>query len=77
MEEARYVIERLERIDALRRAGAPANELLPEVRELLAESERWLAAERGEDTEGARTALGDLRVSLAADETGVVARGSL
>ena len=48
MEEARQVIERLERIDALRAAGAPAGELLDEVRGLLAEGERWLAAEKRE-----------------------------
>ena len=46
MEEARRVIERLDRIDALRGAGAPAHELLGEVRKLLEEGEDWLAAER-------------------------------
>ena len=46
MDEARQVIERLERIDALKGRGAPARELLAEVRLLLAEGERWLAAER-------------------------------
>ena len=77
MEEARQVIERLERIDALREAGARADELLDEVRGLLAEGERWLAAEKGEETERARAALGDFRASLAADERQVVGRGSL
>jgi hypothetical protein len=46
MEEARRVIERLERIDDLRRGGAPADVLLDEVRGLLRDGERWLAAER-------------------------------
>lgn len=46
MDEARQVIERLERIDALKGGGAEAPELLAEVRLLLAEGERWLAAER-------------------------------
>jgi hypothetical protein len=77
MEEARQVIERLERIDALRAAGAPAGELLDEVRGLLAEGERWLAAEKGEDTERARAALGAFRVGLAAEKREVVGRGSL
>jgi hypothetical protein len=77
MEEAREVIERLERIDALRRAGAPADELLEEVRGLLAEGERWLAAEKGGGTERARAALGESRARLATEERQVVVRGSL
>ncbi len=47
MDEARTVIRRLERIEALQGAEAPAQELLAEVRQLLAEGEAWLAAERG------------------------------
>jgi hypothetical protein len=46
MDEARRVIERLERIDALKGSGVGARDLLAEVRLLLAEGERWLAAER-------------------------------
>ena len=46
MDEARRVIERLERIEELKREGALARELLAEVRCLLAEGERWLDAER-------------------------------
>ena len=45
MEEARKVIERLERIEELRRAEAPAAALLAEVRQLLREAEAWLVAE--------------------------------
>jgi hypothetical protein len=56
MDEARKVIERLERIDALQRAAAPAEALLAEVRALLREGEAWLAAERG-STDDAQTAL--------------------
>lgn len=54
MDEARKVIRRLEQIDALQRAEAPARELLDEVRQLLAEGEAWLAAERvgGPDGDG-------------------------
>jgi hypothetical protein len=65
MEEARQVLERLERIDALRREGAPAVDLLAEVRSLLAEAERWIAAERSESVEQARAALADCRAGLA------------
>jgi hypothetical protein len=64
MDEARQVIERLQRIDALRREGAPASDLLAEVRGLLIEGERWLATEKPDGTERARAALGDCRTSL-------------
>jgi hypothetical protein len=77
MDEARQVIERLERIDALRREGAPAADLLAEVRSLLAEGERWLAAEKPEGVERARAALADCRAGLAVDNEGVVAGSSL
>lgn len=46
MDEARQVIRRLERIEALQSARAPAEELLGEVRQLLREGEAWLAAEQ-------------------------------
>jgi hypothetical protein len=45
MEEARAVIRRLERIDALDRDAAPADVLLAEVRALLHEAEAWVRAE--------------------------------
>lgn len=45
MDEARKVIRRLERIEALQSAKAPAEELLGEVRQLLSEGEAWIAAE--------------------------------
>lgn len=64
MDEARQVLERLERIDALRREGAPAATLLAEVRGLLLEGERWLAAEQPEGVERARTALDECRAGL-------------
>jgi hypothetical protein len=61
MDEARKVIERLERIDALREGGALPGELLCEIRGLLREGEAWLAAERAgaglSDTERARAAI--------------------
>jgi len=46
VDEARTVIRRLERIEALQSAQAPAAALLTEVRQLLREGEAWLAAER-------------------------------
>ncbi len=45
MEEARAVLERLDRIDALEREGAPAAVVLAEVCALLREAEAWLRAE--------------------------------
>ena len=75
MDEARNVIRRLERIEALRGTHAPADELLGEVRQLLSEGEAWLAAERGgrghEDgraTESAAAALAGCRAGIAERE---------
>jgi broad specificity phosphatase PhoE len=45
MDEARAVLERLGRIDALERDGAPAGELLDELRELVREAEAWARRE--------------------------------
>ena len=56
MDEARTVLSRLERIEALGRAGSPAGVLLQEVRALLAEAEDWVRAEPG-GTERAAVAL--------------------
>lgn len=66
------MIERLERIDQLRRADAPAAVLLGEVRGLLAEGEAWLAAEHDHGGERARAAFEDLRGRL--DPAGEEAR---
>ena len=77
MDEARQVLERLERIDTLRREGAPAAHLLAEVRSLLAEGERWLAAETPEGIDRARAALADCQAGLASSAEGVVAGTSL
>jgi hypothetical protein len=65
MEEARSVLERLTRIDELKAQGAPAEVLLDEVRELLAEAEVWLDAE-GEPARAA-TALDCSREALAGE----------
>jgi hypothetical protein len=56
VDEARRVIARLDRIETLKEAGAPAEELLGEVRALLRDGEAWLASERG-GSERARAAL--------------------
>jgi hypothetical protein len=56
VEEARRVIERLDRIETLKQAGAPAEELLGEVRALLRDGEAWLASEQ-DGTRRARDAL--------------------
>ena len=77
MDEARRILERLERIDALRRDGAPATDLLAEVRSLLAEGERWLAAEKPDGVERARAALEDCQAGLASGSGEVVAGSSL
>jgi hypothetical protein len=45
MDEARAVIDRLDRIEALERDGAPAGELLDELRGLLRDAEAWARVE--------------------------------
>lgn len=61
MDEARAVLERLERIEALDRAGAGRGDLLAELRALLEEAEAWSQLEGGEAGEravdGVRSAL--------------------
>ena len=46
MEEARRVLERLDRIETLEHARAPADTLLGELRALVAEAEAWARRER-------------------------------
>jgi hypothetical protein len=83
MDEARRVLERLERIERLRDDGASASVLLVEVRALLSEGECWLASERPEGLEGAAVALERCRAQLECEELvpagreEVVARGAL
>lgn len=66
MDEARRVIERLERIEALQSSQAPAETLLGEVRQLLREGEAWLAAEHGGTFRAAGGATGDLHAEAVA-----------
>jgi hypothetical protein len=75
MDEARRVLERLERIERLRGDGAPAAVLLGEVRALLSDGERWLASERPEGLDEARAALDRCRSGLG--EKGVVAEAAV
>lgn len=57
------MLDRLERIDSLRSAGAEPRALLVELRELVREGQGWLGAEgRGLGT--ARAALGSLEAAL-------------
>jgi hypothetical protein len=67
MDEARRVLERLERIERLRDDGAPAAVLLGEVRALLSEGERWLSTEEPEGLDAAKVALARCRVGLRND----------
>jgi hypothetical protein len=64
VDEAEAVLARFDRIDRLRSAGAPADALLEELRELLHEAEEWSRLEGGDD---ARRAVGRLRVALERD----------
>ena len=63
MDEARAVLRRLERIEALEREGAPARSLLAEVHALVEEADAWIDAERGEAEEAAH-ALDRCRAAL-------------
>jgi len=62
VDEARQVLGRLARIEALERQGAPAEQLLGELRLLLAEAETWARREGGE---AGADAVGKLRAALA------------
>ena len=70
MDEAKAVITRLARIEALEREGAPPRAVLAEVRELLREGEAWLDAESGR-TEQAADALDRCRAAHDVEATTV------
>ena len=70
MDEAKAVITRLARIEALEREGAPPRAVLAEVRELLREGEAWLDAERG-GTDQAADALDRCRAAHDVEATTV------
>ena len=69
MDEARAVLARLERIEALEAGGAPAGVLLDEVRGLLSDAEAWVRTEHG-GTELAESALERCREALRDAEKG-------
>jgi hypothetical protein len=67
MDEARAVLARLERIEALERDGAGASLLLAELRELVREATDWAQRERdprAEEAAAALAAAGEVRVSV-------------
>jgi hypothetical protein len=70
MDEARRVLERLERIDRLRAGGGSRLVLLAELRKLVEEGDAWLAAEAGE-TGRARQALDVCRRRLDGEGGGI------
>lgn len=72
MEEARRVVERIERIERLRDAGGPRRALLAELRKLLEEGEAWLAVEPA-GTDRARDALARCRRRLDEGEHRLIA----
>jgi hypothetical protein len=57
MEEARAVIDRLERIEAMDRAGADAPSILVELRELVREATEWADVEDDPEARAAAEAL--------------------
>jgi len=57
MEEARAVLARLERIEALEREGAGVAPLLAELRELVREATEWAERERDPRARAAAVAL--------------------
>jgi hypothetical protein len=57
MDEVEAVLERLERIERLRGAGAPAGAMLDELRALLRDAEEWSRAEGGDAGEHAVAGL--------------------
>jgi len=76
MDEARAVLARLERIEALEAAGAHPGLLLDEVRGLLADAEVWVRTEH-DGTDLAETALERCREALRQAESGTEARAGL
>jgi hypothetical protein len=65
MEEARAVLARLERIEALERAGAGAPSLLAELRELVRVATEWAQRERDPRAIEAAAALAEARQDTA------------
>lgn len=66
------MLARLERIEALERAGSPASVLLDEVRALLAEAEDWVRAEPGGTDQAARALERCAEVFAGREEVAIV-----
>lgn len=64
MEEARAVLARLERIEALEREGAAVPSLLAELRELVREASEWAERERDPRAREAAAALAEAERSV-------------
>jgi hypothetical protein len=73
MDEARAVLERLDRIAELDRQDAPAGDLLVELRGLVRDAEAWLRAEP--ETHGAVGALASCRGALDMEDREVALLG--
>jgi hypothetical protein len=71
MDEARAVLRRLRRIEALEVEGAGPRALLAEVEALLDEAGAWLEAEGG--PEAASAAVARCRAALSREEAGMIA----
>jgi hypothetical protein len=76
VDEARAVLRRLERIEALEGGAAPAGVLLAEVRALLAEAEAWVRVEPA-GTDLAADALDRCRAALRFSEPPEPAHGAV
>jgi hypothetical protein len=63
MDEGERVLDRLRKIERLEQENVPADVLLGEVRELLAEAEVWVRSE-GRANERAEAAVDGLRAAL-------------
>ncbi len=63
MDEARAVLTRLDRIERLDRAGAPASTIVAELRSLVSEAEAWVRVEPS-STDLAESAIDRLREAV-------------
>jgi hypothetical protein len=70
MEEARAVLARLERIEALEREGAGVPSLIAELRELVSEAAAWAERERDPRAREAAVALAEAERAGGAVQTG-------
>lgn len=67
MDESDAVLRRLERIEQLDRTGAPASDLLAELRALIGEADAW---SKGEGGDAGERVVDDLRRAMRRDMIG-------